>query len=51
MYPDFIADLNAIHVSNGDLAPLFNGVEGYARMWEKVDDTEAPTDRPLHRWS
>ena len=45
LYPDFIADLRAINLSQSDLAPLFNGAEAYMRMWEKVDDDEGPTVR------
>jgi microsomal dipeptidase-like Zn-dependent dipeptidase len=45
LFPDFIADLKAINLSHADLAPLFNGVEAYVRMWEKIDDDDAPTWR------
>ena len=45
LYPDFIADLRAINLSQDDLAPLFNGAEAYVRMWEKIDDDEGPTVR------
>ena len=45
LYPDFIADLRAINLSQADLAPMFNAAEAYVRMWEKVDDDEAPTVR------
>jgi microsomal dipeptidase-like Zn-dependent dipeptidase len=45
LFPDFIADLRAINLSHADLAPLFNGVEAYVRMWEKIDDDDAPTWR------
>jgi microsomal dipeptidase-like Zn-dependent dipeptidase len=45
MYPDFLADLKAIGLSDEELAPLLGGVEGYVRMWERVDDNEAPTVR------
>jgi len=45
MYPDFIADLQAHGLSHDDLAPLFNGAEAYVRMWERVDDDQAPTVR------
>jgi microsomal dipeptidase-like Zn-dependent dipeptidase len=45
MFPDFIADLGAIGLTNAELAPLFNGVEAYVRMWEKVNDEEAPEVR------
>ena len=45
LYPDFIADLQANGLTAADLAPLFNGVEAYVRMWEKVDDVAAPTVR------
>jgi len=43
LYPDFVADLQAIGLTHDDLAPLFNSAEAYVRMWEKVDDDEAPT--------
>ena len=45
MYPDLLADLKVIGLSDDELAPLFGGVEGYVRMWEKVDDVEPPTVR------
>jgi microsomal dipeptidase-like Zn-dependent dipeptidase len=45
LYPDFIADLQAHGLTHDDLAPLFSGVEAYVRMWEKVDDVDAPTVR------
>ena len=38
LYPDFLADLKTIGLSEAELAPLFGGVEAYVRMWEKVDD-------------
>jgi microsomal dipeptidase-like Zn-dependent dipeptidase len=45
LYPDFIADLEAIGLTHDELAPLFNSVEAYVRMWEKIDDDQAPTVR------
>lgn len=42
LYPDFIADLQAIGLG-GELGPLFNSVEAYVKMWEKIDDVTAPT--------
>ena len=45
LYPDFIADLEANGLTKADLAPLFNGVEAYVRMWEKIDDKTPPTVR------
>jgi microsomal dipeptidase-like Zn-dependent dipeptidase len=45
LFPDFVADLGAVGLSNAALAPLFNGVEAYVRMWEKVNDSEAPEVR------
>jgi hypothetical protein len=45
LYPDFIADLEKDGLTKADLAPLFNGVENYVRMWEKVDDIDPPTVR------
>ena len=43
LYPDLIADLQAIGLTREDLTPLFGSVEAYVRMWEKVDDNQAPT--------
>jgi microsomal dipeptidase-like Zn-dependent dipeptidase len=37
MFPDFIADLQQIGLSNYDLAPLLNSVEGYIQLWEKAE--------------
>ena len=45
LFPDFIADLKAIGLSDEDLAPLLNAAEAYVRMWEKVDDDDTPTVR------
>lgn len=45
LYPDFVADLRAVNLTHAQLAPLFNGAEAYVRMWEKVDDHDAPTVR------
>jgi len=45
LYPDFIADLEANGLTKADLRPLFNGVENYVRMWEKIDDVAPPTVR------
>jgi microsomal dipeptidase-like Zn-dependent dipeptidase len=45
LFPDFIADLGAIGLSNEDLAPIFNAAEAYVRMWEKVNDSQAPEVR------
>lgn len=42
MYPDFIADLTQLGLTNAQLQPIFNAAEAYVRMWEKVDDEEAP---------
>ena len=37
MYPDFIADLRSIGLSDNDLKPLFRSAEQYIEMWEKID--------------
>jgi microsomal dipeptidase-like Zn-dependent dipeptidase len=42
LYPDFIADLQAQGLGD-KLGPLFHSTEAYVKMWEKVDDVEAPT--------
>jgi microsomal dipeptidase-like Zn-dependent dipeptidase len=42
LYPDFIADVQAIGLGD-KLGPLFNSVEAYVRMWEKVGDVDPPT--------
>ena len=39
LYPDFIADLHQIGLSNQDLNPLFHSAEAYVRMWESVRAT------------
>ncbi len=36
MYPDFIADLRSIGLSDNDLKPLFRSAEQYIEMWEKA---------------
>ena len=41
LYPDFIADLQAIGLGD-KLGPLFNSTEAYVKMWEKVDDVDPP---------
>ena len=45
LFPDFLADLKAIGLTQAELAPIFNGVEAYVRMWEKANDSEAPEVR------
>ncbi|HJU42712.1 MAG TPA: membrane dipeptidase [Vicinamibacterales bacterium] len=45
LFPDYIADLGALGLTNEQLAPLFNAAEAYVRMWEKVNDSEAPEVR------
>lgn len=45
LFPDFLADLKAIGLTDAELAPIFNGVEAYVRMWEKANDSEAPEVR------
>jgi microsomal dipeptidase-like Zn-dependent dipeptidase len=41
LYPDFIADLQAIGLGD-KLGPLFSSTEAYVKMWEKIDDVDAP---------
>ena len=45
LYPDFLADLKTIGLTDAELAPIFGAAEAYVRMWEKVDDDEDPTVR------
>ena len=45
LFPDFIADLRGIGLTQAQLAPMFNGAEAYVRMWEKANDSEAPEVR------
>ena len=42
LYPDFIADLHQIGLSNQDLNPLFHSAEAYVRMWEAASDVAPP---------
>jgi len=39
MFPDFVADLNAIGVTDEDLEPLFHSAEAYIQLWERVEAT------------
>src|SRR5262249_3362995 len=36
MLPDFIADLEALGLTESDLEPLLKSAEGYIRMWERA---------------
>ena len=36
-YPDLIADLEAVGISQDDLEPLFHSAEAYIRTWEKAE--------------
>ena len=42
LYPDFIADLHQIGLSDQDLNPLFRSAEAYVRMWESASDVTPP---------
>lgn len=37
LLPDFIADLQAIGLSDADLDPLLRSAEGYIQLWEKAE--------------
>ncbi|MGD8860929.1 MAG: hypothetical protein PVI30_13040 [Myxococcales bacterium] len=37
MFPDFVAELRAIGVTEEQLAPLFASAEAYIRLWEAVE--------------
>lgn len=34
MFPDFVAELRAVGLTDSDLTPLFNSAEAYIRTWE-----------------
>jgi len=36
MFPDFVAELRAIGLTEKDLEPLFSSAEAYIRMWERA---------------
>jgi microsomal dipeptidase-like Zn-dependent dipeptidase len=40
MFPDFVAELRALGLTNQDLAPLFSSAEAYIEMWERVERFE-----------
>ena len=40
MFPDFVAELRAVGMSDDDLAPLFHSAEAYIQVWEGVDDAK-----------
>lgn len=42
LLPDFIADLQAIGLSNADLASLLWSAEGYIQLWEKAERNRLP---------
>jgi microsomal dipeptidase-like Zn-dependent dipeptidase len=37
MFPDFVADLESIGLTEADLAPLFSSAEAYIELWERVE--------------
>jgi len=42
MFPDFVAELRAIGLTEKDLEPLFNSAEAYIQLWERAT---------RHRWT
>jgi microsomal dipeptidase-like Zn-dependent dipeptidase len=41
MFPDFVAELQTVGLSPGELKPLFSAAEAYIRMWE-LAESEPP---------
>jgi microsomal dipeptidase-like Zn-dependent dipeptidase len=46
MFPDFVAELRAIGLTQQDLTPLFSSAEAYIALWEKVEGTKRPDCQP-----
>lgn len=42
LLPDFVADLQALGLTEEDLAPLLNAAEGYIQMWERLERRRQP---------
>jgi len=41
MFPDFVADLRELGLTEADLKPLFSSAEAYVQLWERVEATAA----------
>ncbi len=40
MFPDFVAELRALGVSETDLLPLFSSAEAYIQLWERAEQAQ-----------
>ncbi len=42
LFPDFIADLQSLGVTDTELGPLFRSAEGYIQMWSRAEHANVP---------
>lgn len=42
LFPDFIADLQSLGVSDTEFGPLFRSAEGYIQMWSRAEQANVP---------
>ncbi|HEX6822503.1 MAG TPA: membrane dipeptidase [Candidatus Sulfotelmatobacter sp.] len=42
LFPDFIADLQSLGVTDTELGPLFRSAEGYIQMWNRAEQASVP---------
>jgi hypothetical protein len=43
LFPDFVADLQSLGVTDTELGPLFRSAEGYIQMWSRAEQSNVPT--------
>ncbi len=46
LYPDFIADVKTIGLTDADLEPLFRSAEAYVTLWERIEGSTLPPCGP-----
>jgi len=42
LFPDFIADLQSLGVTDAEFGPLFRSAEGYIQMWSRAEQANVP---------
>lgn len=50
MFPDFVAELRAVGLTDDDLRPLFRSAEAYISMWECTEDLEGEACKRSRAW-
>jgi microsomal dipeptidase-like Zn-dependent dipeptidase len=44
LFPDFLADLTRVGLSEGELRPLFRSAETYIKMWKRIESEDRDED-------